>query len=606
MKHLYLFSLLLSFFSFSQIPSNYYDSADGLSGYALKTELKNIVTNGHTWDSNASTAYDNLYTAYLTTHTDNYYENDGTVLDFYSENPTASATNNDSYNYTHGDRQCGSYNSENDCYNREHLFPQGFFDEQLPMIADVHHVIPTDGYVNNRRSNYPFGEVSNATWTSNNGSKVGPNTFGSYSGTVFEPIDEFKGDIARALLYFAVRYEDNWDDSGWSDPETTNNPLNGTSNQFYEDWYIDLLLDWHANDPVVQAEIDRNNAAYNFQGNANPFVDYPEFAEMIWNSAADNEAPSAPTNLVASNPTDNSIDLSWNASSDNIGVTSYDIYIDGLNSFNTSNTYFTITGLTSNTNYCFTIKAKDAANNVSNFSNQDCETTTNNGSSGGTDCLTESFANITTGSSSYSIRNWTGDDGGSWSATDARTDQSINGSEAITIRNGSLSTPTVSGGIGNLTVTTLRVFSGSSGTFNLKVNGNIVGTIAYSDTEQTITIPNINVSGDVSIIIDGNSVSSNRVIFDDLSWTCYTSLSTESNELISLKMHPNPIKGNRLYFETNKDLDIKIYDILGKLIIDKSVISNNNFIDVSNIKKGIYLVRISNNNQSITKKLIKQ
>lgn len=71
-------------------------------------------------------------------------------------------------------------------------------------------------------------------------------------------------------------------------------------------------------------------------------------------------------------------------------------------------------------------------------------------------------------------------------------------------------------------------------------------------------------------------------------------------------MHPNPIKGNRLYFETNKDLDIKIYDILGKLIIDKSVISNNNFIDISNIKKGIYLVRISNNNQSITKKLIKQ
>ena len=69
------------------------------------------------------------------------------------------------------------------------------------MRSDVHHVIPTDGYVNNRRGSYPFGEVSpsNYDWKSQNNSRLGPNTFGSYSGIVFEPIDEFKGDIARAL-----------------------------------------------------------------------------------------------------------------------------------------------------------------------------------------------------------------------------------------------------------------------------------------------------------------------------------------------------------------------------------------------------------------------
>ncbi|MCK0109301.1 endonuclease [Flavobacteriaceae bacterium S0825] len=595
MKHIYLYFLFITALVQAQIPSNYYDTATG-TGYTLKTQLYNIVSTGH-----VDQGYGALYTAYQTTHNDDYYENDDSVLDFYSENPSG----NDSYFYTHGNRQCGSYDSENDCYNREHLFPQGFFDQNYPMRSDVHHVIPSDGYVNNRRSNYQFGEVSSPTWTSNNGSKIGPNTFGSYSGTVFEPIDEFKGDIARALLYFAVRYENNWNDSGWDPHTDNNNPLNGTSDQFYEDWYIDLLLDWHANDPVVQAEIDRNNAAYNFQGNANPFVNHPEFVNMIWNPTADTQAPTAPTNLVASNPTDNTVDLNWTASTDNVAVTSYDIYVDGVNTFNTANTSFTATNLSANTNYCFTVKAKDAANNMSPFSNQDCEMTTNNGS-GSSECINETFANIPASSSSYSNRNWTGDNGGSWSATDARTDQDINGSTAITIRNGSLTTPTVSGGIGSLTVTTLRVFSGSSGTFNLKVNGNVVGTIAYSDAEQTITVPNINVTGNISVVIDGNSTGSNRVIFDDLSWTCYAPLSTGTNELKRLSIYPNPVKDNAIYFNTNKAIDIKIYDILGKLVISKSVLPNSAYVDISNINKGIYLVKISSDNQSITKKLIRQ
>ncbi|MCG8380472.1 MAG: endonuclease, partial [Proteobacteria bacterium] len=174
MKHFYFILLLITSTISAQVPANYYDTATG-TGYTLKTQLNAIVTAGHT-----DQGYGALYTAYQTTHTDNIYENDGTVLDFYSENPTGT----DPYNYTHGSRQCGTYNSENDCYNREHLFPQGFFDSNTPMRTDVHHVVPTDGYVNNRRSNYPFGEVSSPTWTSNNGSKVGPNTFGSYSGTV--------------------------------------------------------------------------------------------------------------------------------------------------------------------------------------------------------------------------------------------------------------------------------------------------------------------------------------------------------------------------------------------------------------------------------------
>ena len=102
-----------------------------------------------------------------------------------------------------------------------------------------------------------------------------------YSGTVFEPIDEFKGDLARAYFYMATRYQDkiaNWE----SNSTYSNAVLNGTSNQVFETWMLNVLKKWHNDDPVSQKEIDRNNAAESYQGNRNPFVDYPEFVSQIW------------------------------------------------------------------------------------------------------------------------------------------------------------------------------------------------------------------------------------------------------------------------------------------------------------------------------------
>ena len=84
------------------------------------------------------------------------------------------------------------------------------------------------------------------------------------------------------LLYFAVRYEDEVTDSSWDNHTTTNNPLNGTNDQVYETWYLQLLYEWHQIDPVSSREIKRNNEAYNFQGNRNPFIDYPEYVDSIW------------------------------------------------------------------------------------------------------------------------------------------------------------------------------------------------------------------------------------------------------------------------------------------------------------------------------------
>ena len=253
--------------------SGYYASADGLTGYALKSELHNII------DNHSTQSYSALWSFYLSYGRDTFYENDGSILDIYSENPSGS----DPFTFTAGSDQCGSYSGESDCYNREHAFPRSWFGGAVsPMNTDIHHIFPTDGYVNARRSSYPYGEVGSASYISSNGSRLGSAASGlGYSGTVFEPIDEFKGDIARAYFYMATRYEDVV--SGWENQSSYGDAtLNGSSNQVYENWFLNMLLSWHAQDPVSQKEIDRNDAAYSFQGNRNPFVDHPELVGEIW------------------------------------------------------------------------------------------------------------------------------------------------------------------------------------------------------------------------------------------------------------------------------------------------------------------------------------
>src|SRR5690606_14328501 len=312
--------------------------------------------------------------------------------------------------------------------------------------------------------------ISNPT---QNGSKLGNNLNSGYSagytGIVFEPIDEFKGDIARIYFYFVTRYQSQV--SSWSAYAM----FDGSSDKVLEDPFLNILMTWHQNDPVSQKEIDRNNAVFAHQNNRNPFVDHPEYVQLIWNPTPDTEAPSVPTNLVVTNEASTSISLAWTASTDNVAVASYDIFVDGIYNSNSITTSATVTNLTPETTYTFMVLAKDAANNMSAQSAPVDGTTTEAGS-GGSECASETFTNISTSSSSYTVVNWTGDNGLPWTATDARTDQEITG-KAITIRNGSLAASQTAGGIGSLTVTTKRVFGGSAGTFNLNVNGSLVGTI---------------------------------------------------------------------------------------------------------------------------------
>ena len=295
-KNYSLLVLLFTIIGFAQPPLNYYDNATG-TGYGLKTQLKNIISNGHVGQS-----YGNgLWSLYSASLRDTYYENDNSLLDIYSENPTSV----DPYNYTTVSQQCGNYNAEGVCYNKEHLIPQSYFNSEMPMYSDAHHVVPSDGKVNGWRDNYPFGPVAGTTSSpcnggatnipcnSQNGSKKGNNANTGYSagfsGIVFEPIDEFKGDVARSFFYFATRYETQMDAFFTAATNATSTPaviamFDGSENKAFSDTFLNIMITWHLNDPVSQKEIDFNNDIYAFQGNRNPYIDNPGYVCQIWTS----------------------------------------------------------------------------------------------------------------------------------------------------------------------------------------------------------------------------------------------------------------------------------------------------------------------------------
>ncbi len=263
------FFILFATFSITltaQIPAGYYDSATGLTGSNLKTALYNIIKNPNV------DLYDNLWADFEQTDK----KTDGTVWDIYSN-----------YTFYFTSDQCGNYSMEGDCFNREHSFPKSWFNDASPMYSDLFHLYPSDGYVNGQRSNLPYGEVGTATYTSTNGSKKGNNVYGSYSGTVFEPADEFKGDLARTYFYMVTCYENLV--ASWETNEVgADAMLNGTTFPAFEDWSLQMLMDWNDQDPVNQKEIDRNNAVYNIQGNRNPFIDHPEYVCLVWGSNCPN------------------------------------------------------------------------------------------------------------------------------------------------------------------------------------------------------------------------------------------------------------------------------------------------------------------------------
>lgn len=261
MKKYLIFALLsLSIIIVAQPNAGYYNSAIGKSEATLKTQLYNIISSNTT-----DVGYGGLYNVYRTS--DN--TSDGKVWDMYS-----------TCTWTHGSKLCGNYYAVCDCYNREHSIPQSWFGEQSPMVSDAFHVYPTDGKVNGQRSSFPFGECSAGVTLPGGKGRLGSSTFAGYSGTVFEPDDEFKGDFARTYFYFSTRYQNIM-------TSIDGESFNRTTYPSLTEWSINLFLKWHRQDPVSIKETVRNNAIEVFQKNRNPFIDYPELAEHIWGTKKD-------------------------------------------------------------------------------------------------------------------------------------------------------------------------------------------------------------------------------------------------------------------------------------------------------------------------------
>ncbi len=265
MKKIFLLLVVILPYLGKAQPAGYYLTANGLNGEPLRIALKSIIR-PHT----ALSYSPGLWNAYHTTDV----KPSGKVWDVYSDIPGGTPA----YEYTIGTNQCSgsSPSAENGCYNREHTWPQSKFSSSAPMQTDLFIVYPADYYVNSHRGDLPYGVVATASQTFTNGSKIGINTYaGAPASECFEPIDSFKGDLARNYFYVSTCYRD--DSATFSSWEmATHVNLNP--------WVVQMLLEWHHNDPVSKKEIDRNNAVYALQGNRNPFIDHPEYADCIWGS----------------------------------------------------------------------------------------------------------------------------------------------------------------------------------------------------------------------------------------------------------------------------------------------------------------------------------
>lgn len=625
MKYFYtILGLIITSTAFGQVPTDYYTPANGLTGYSLKSKLNEIINDTNDGLSNEfihNDQGDNLDPLYNTSDKDLYYENDNTILDIYSENPTGA----DPYNYNYNTDECsGNFNAEGQCYNKEHIIPKSVFNENSPMVDDAHQVVPTDGRVNGLRSNLPFGIVDDSqllsqngiTNPTQNGSKAGGNlnsgVSAGYTGDVFEPIDEFKGDVARMYFYFATRYEDQV--SAWSAYPM----FDGSGNKVIADPFLNILLAWHQNDPVSQKEIDRNNVVFNYQNNRNPFVDHPEYVAQIWSTSSDTQAPTPPTNLVASNPTASTMDVSWVAATDNEAVVAYDVYVDNTFTISTNGTTTatTITGLMANTNYCFTVRARDAAGNTSGFSNQDCESTNNTAVA---DLFFSEYVEGTGTNKALEIANFTGN---SITLSNYAIKIAFNSNSFTT----TYALPNITLTDGNVYVIANSGLLAACQPQQDEVNNSITafnGNDAIGLFKNNILIDLIGIEGDGNnfakdvTLVRKQTVAFPSAVYDSSEWNVLSTnecsnlgshvqaLSVETFDDASITVYPNPVKTLlHIDLKENGETKVEIINILGKRVLNTTITASKT-INVGELKTGVYILKIKQDTKSFIKRMVK-
>ncbi len=270
--------LLNGYVSSGQIPAGYYNPATNLSGSALKSALHFII------DNHTELSYTAVTNALKVTDEDTLNTNN--VICFYT-------------GWSYPKTAFGNlYNN----WNREHTWSKshGDFGDTPPEGTDLHHMRACDASVNSAKSNRDFSEGTTQYFD-------GGVPTGCYTAPyIWEPRDADKGDVARALFYMAVRYEG---DNGETNLELVSYVNTAPD---YQPLYgnLDTLMKWHNQDPVNNWERNRNDIVYyQYQANRNPFVDHPEYVDLIWGE----EPVSHVSNFSA-----NDITLTWNEPADGL------------------------------------------------------------------------------------------------------------------------------------------------------------------------------------------------------------------------------------------------------------------------------------------------
>lgn len=293
MKKLYISFLLIACVAVgasAEFKTGYYNRMNGKSGAALKAAAKECV------QSHQTLVYTDL---------PNYWQ----YSDVYPELVNGCKRWWDMYSdavYLIQRGQSGKSSFSANKMQREHSVPKSWWKlngsvEYTPAYSDMWNLYPSDGAANQAKLNYPLGLTSSTSF--NNGvTKVGgaQTGYGGGSRYVFEPDDEYKGDFARAYMYVATVYDDiNW---------VINYMYKKEAYPTLVPWAKEMLLQWCRQDPVDQKEIDRNNVVEQYQGNRNPFVDFPELAEYIWGTRTtevfyvDQQEGSDPTPPITGDP----------------------------------------------------------------------------------------------------------------------------------------------------------------------------------------------------------------------------------------------------------------------------------------------------------------
>ena len=294
------------------VPEGYYDGITGLTGEALKNALNDIITDHHELPYTDKNGPEDVWR--MLREADEDPNNSDNVILFYSGyswpkecQDTRTDLLPDECFYTDRD---GEYTE----WNREHIWSKSHGDftednEAEGAHTDGHHLVAADRRVNSTKNNRFFDDCHDGINDTNvaevmfeeNGVDI---PTGNYicGEWYFEPRDEVKGDVARMILYMAVRYEGEEDNlhGDYVDLEVTNDlysyedmgtAIKNSKLPYYEN--LSVLLRWHIEDPVDEWELERNEAIYQIQGNRNPFIDHPELVELIWGT------PESPTEYTS-------------------------------------------------------------------------------------------------------------------------------------------------------------------------------------------------------------------------------------------------------------------------------------------------------------------